>query len=226
MSVKIISIHYGHNGSVAYLQDGKIKCCISEERFNRIKNSTGLPIQALEYIHKKYGTDINYYVLTQKFSWGYNIIKNNNFQSKTYNQGYVNFNQNKKLSIKSKLFSNIKYKRLRNKARKQVVKEKNNFDSQKEMRAFFSKYLNISQDKILHIDHHLTHALSTAWFNNLKHKKTLVFTLDGEGDALCATVNLFNNNNIQILSKSDRMFSLGLLYREVTAFLGMKPDEH
>ena len=36
--MKILSIHYGHNSSIAYTENGKILNILSEERFTRIKN--------------------------------------------------------------------------------------------------------------------------------------------------------------------------------------------
>src|SRR3989339_288018 len=168
----IISIHYGHNASVALMQDGKITFAVSEERFNRIKNSTGFPELSLRYIKDKFASDIDYYVLTQKLPLGYKYLKKSDFKSSAYNSAYS------------------------------------------------------KTEKKISLDHHLCHAHSTLPFLENSKEKTLVFTLDGEGDGLCATVNIFENNEIKTISKINRIHSLGYLYREVTAFMGMKPDEH
>ena len=52
MSKYVIGIHYGHNATVAVAKKGKIIFCQSEERLNRIKNSTGFPTQTLKYVYK------------------------------------------------------------------------------------------------------------------------------------------------------------------------------
>ena len=54
---KFISIHYGHNATVAYSNNGEILSIISEERFSRIKNHTGFPEKALNFILNKYFDD-------------------------------------------------------------------------------------------------------------------------------------------------------------------------
>lgn len=49
--MNIIGINYYHNGSSAVLvKDGFIQSAISEERTNRIKNSSKFPIQAIKLI--------------------------------------------------------------------------------------------------------------------------------------------------------------------------------
>ena len=49
---KFISIHYGHNATVAYSNNGEILSIISEERISRIKNHTGFPEKVKFYIKK------------------------------------------------------------------------------------------------------------------------------------------------------------------------------
>ena len=49
--MNIIGINYYHNGSSAVLvKDGFIQSAISEERINRIKNSSKFPIGAIKLI--------------------------------------------------------------------------------------------------------------------------------------------------------------------------------
>jgi carbamoyltransferase len=79
--------------------------------------------------------------------------------------------------------------------------------------------------KIIFIDHHLAHAFSTC-FNASKSKKTLVFTLDGEGSGLCATVNIWDGMTMKTIARTPKSASLGYLYSVVTMMLGMKPLEH
>ena len=48
--MKILSIHSGHNASVALMIDGKIHCAWQEERFTGIKNQQGFPLNSLKFI--------------------------------------------------------------------------------------------------------------------------------------------------------------------------------
>lgn len=221
-SIKIISIHYGHNASVAYLQNGEVKFCASEERFNRIKNSTGFPILTLNHIWKKYGKEIDYYVINQKYSWGYNFLKKTGFKSVSWSKYY----DNEKTPWKIRLFEKIWAKRMIKKIIKDSKKEGGNKKGFEEMQKYFSNILNVHKEKIIFMHHHMSHAYSTRFFQTPNNEKGLVFTLDGEGDGLSATVNFYQNNKIELISKSSKAFSLGYLYSEVTGFMGMKPSEH
>ena len=75
------------------------------------------------------------------------------------------------------------------------------------------------------IDHHFAHSLAPC-FNLPNNKKTLIFTLDGEGSGTCATVSVFDGKNLRVLSRSRKNASLGYLYAITTIYLGMKPLEH
>lgn len=218
----IISIHFGHNATVALLRDGKVTDCVSEERFNRVKNSTGFPHKALSYIKNKAGENVDYYVFTQKYPWGYNFLKATGFQSIPYNETQPTA---PKIPLRLRLWEKRYYKKNRTALLDSIKKIESNLALKKEMEDYFSGLLKVPKEKILYADHHLTHALSSKFFTK-QDTDTLVFTLDGEGDGLSSTVSLLKNSNIEVLSRSNKAFSLGYLYREVTAFLGMKPDEH
>lgn len=218
----IISIHFGHNATVALMQDGKITDCISEERFNRIKNSTGFPTLALEYIKSKTSSPVDYYVFTQKYPWGYSFLKNNGFKTLPYGG---NVGTAPSIPIRLRLSPSWFYKRIKDEMLSGIEKIEKNTDLKTEMEDYFSNLLQVPKNKILYVDHHLTHALSTKLFEKNQEPR-LIFTLDGEGDGLCATVTESKNGKDITLSKTSKAFSLGYLYREVTAFLGMKPDEH
>lgn len=220
--ITIISIHFGHNATVALLKDGKITDCVSEERFNRIKNSTGFPHKALSYIKNKAGENVDYYVFTQKYPWGYNFLKATGFQSIPYNETQPTA---PKIPLRLRLWQKHYYKKNRDAMLNSVKKIESNLALRDEMENYFSELLQVPKEKILYADHHLTHALSAKFFTK-RDSKNLIFTLDGEGDGLSATVSVLNGNDIEVLSKNNKAFSLGYLYREVTAFLGMKPDEH
>ena len=50
--------------------------------------------------------------------------------------------------------------------------------------------------------------------------------MDGEGDFLSSTVNIYENKNLKKISENSNDVSLGYLYAEVTKYLGLKPFEH
>ena len=60
-----------------------------------------------------------------------------------------------------------------------------------------------------------------------KNEKTLIFTLDGESeDGLCASVNIFDGENLTTVSQSTKLASIGYLYSNATLYLGMRPGQH
>lgn len=223
-SINVVGIHYGHNATVSLLRNGEIMFCLSEERLNRIKNSTGIPFLALEYVKKNFGEEIDYYVMTQRFSWGFKYLKKRGFKSGAYNLYYADTKRT--APWPAKLIPDLWHKYLLYKLPETNHQEEKNEGGRREVKNYFSNLLSAPREKILFFDHHLTHAFSTKFFLERPKKQILIFTLDGEGDGLCATVNILENQQLSVLSKVDRVFSLGYLYKEITAFLGMKPDEH
>lgn len=78
--------------------------------------------------------------------------------------------------------------------------------------------LELGQIKLY--DHHYCHALST--FCKSGFDKSLVVTLDGSGNGLSGTVYVGKGNQLERLKHFPIDKSFGLLYLEVTKFLGMK----
>ena len=48
----ILGLNIGHNATACLLRDGKIISCVSEERFSRIKNHSGIPFKSINWILK------------------------------------------------------------------------------------------------------------------------------------------------------------------------------
>ena len=45
----VLGGYEGHNASSALMIDGKIICASHEERFSKLKNDVGMPIQSMKY---------------------------------------------------------------------------------------------------------------------------------------------------------------------------------
>ncbi|MEM5782670.1 MAG: carbamoyltransferase C-terminal domain-containing protein, partial [Candidatus Aenigmatarchaeota archaeon] len=95
----------------------------------------------------------------------------------------------------------------------------------KKRKKTYSQLLGIDENKIIFVDHHLCHAY-TAFYGSGFKDSFLIFTLDGGGDGLCGTVNIVENGEIKKISEITYLHSLGMLYLEITRYLGMKPLEH
>jgi len=215
----ILGINAGHNATACLLKDGKIIGCVSEERFSRIKNHSGFPTKSVEFLLSNEG------ITSNKID---QVVLDNNFKKNPYSDTKFLEAYTKK-SKKDKFLSwlGYRYPGIFNEYLKKKTpliknrKYKNSFGVRKKI----SDLLKISIDKIMIVDHHVLHALSCC-FNLPKDKKTLIFTLDGEGDGLCATINIFDGKKLKTISRTDKSASLGYLYSIATIYLGMKPLQH
>lgn len=209
--MKIISIHDGHNAAAGYFEDGDFKFALQEERLTKIKNYWGYPLQSLNLIFKKFNLsveDIDYLALNgNHMPVPIDITQlKTNFQS---TQQRTTKSMIKKISRFTPIFTIYKAKR-------------------KEERIKPLLKMGFKKDQIRFIDHHLAHASSayfgSPWWN--KEEKTLILTLDGGGDKLCATISIGQNGKITRISETEDSHSLGNIYSRVTLMLGFTPWEH
>lgn len=218
----ILGLNIGHNATACLLKDGKIISCVSEERFTRIKNHSGVPFNAIKYVldnEKISPKELDYIVLDDH----YGIEPDPKMVDRILN----NFKRKGlKFKIAGKLFYNNPnlhhaYTSLKEILYRRKLRRKN----ADEVRECLRQKLKIDTKKIIFIDHHLAHALSTC-FNLPNNKKTLIFTLDGEGSGYSASVNIFDGKNIRTIARSRKAASIGFLYGNFTICLGMRPLEH
>lgn len=80
--------------------------------------------------------------------------------------------------------------------------------------------------RFLSLEHHLCHAASA--FYASPFDKSLIVTLDEQGDGRTALAAVGEGNQIRVLRSADFPHSLGWLYSQVTALLGFLPhrEEH
>jgi carbamoyltransferase len=83
--------------------------------------------------------------------------------------------------------------------------------------------LGFKDYKFVLVDHHAAHAASAAMTSGFD--KSLCITLDGVGDGLSGTVNIFQDGKIERISQISGRDSLGIMYEHVTHLLGMRELE-
>lgn len=198
----ILGIHDGHNATAALLKDGEIIAAISEERLSRIKNDAGYPKQAIEKVlelSKTTPKDIDYIALATRFLHPKEFYSSWDWYKKSYEEQISDEKDKQQLN---------QYLDKRLRERKRII----------------TNHLNVSEDKIKVVEHHLAHA-SVAYFGS-DLKEPLVLTLDGSGDGVCSTVNLTTNSSLQRIAQTLNGASIGKIYSRITYLLGMKPWEH
>ncbi len=221
----ILGIHDGHLATASLLKDGKIIYCASEERFSKNKNQSGLPVKAiqecLDFANIK-TKDINAVVFAG------NLMPptvNHNNSSSLYTHLYHIL---KPFLTRLRLIS-INYPAVRAAEEilycgaAELIKPLTVRQRTNELLSRFT----FDPKSVYFIDHHLAHAYAPLYSSGLitTNQDLLILTCDGEGDKLCATVNIFHKNELKVVSKTLMTNSLGNLYRSITKFLGMKPLE-
>ena len=225
--MKILSIYPGHCATVAYMKNGEIIDCISEEKFNNVKNSISFPIKSIEWILKKNNLDINEFdkiAIVGKTTVFYdiNIFSDNARSFLPQKEGLIR-----------KIYRFIDYK-IQSRKKDELIKRiqlyiyNKRFEDRK--RYYFSKLSQIlgieDLSKIELVDHHDSHAYAAYYGLKKNDDPALVFTLDGQGDFSCARVYKVEDDHWELLANTWWKYSIGELYSRVTKVLGMKPLEH
>ncbi len=226
----ILGIHTGHNATVALMTDGTIIACASEERFTGKKNYQGYPAKSIEWV-LRFGNissaDLDEVALIGSF--GAPVYVGEEPREKPVlirlmallwkPAGWVR----KSFDSLAYRFSGIRpiglwFYNLSTDIVGTVVAAQERKD--------IAQKLGISQDRVKLYEHHSCHAYTAAWASPYSGQDQLVLTLDGEGDKLCATVNVFRNGRLDRISSTPLGNSIGQVYRNLTRYLGMKEGEH
>lgn len=205
--MKILGIHDGHNAGAALVQDGMVIASVSEERISRVKNDAGYPKKAIEEVLALGNCrpdEIDIIALSSRFMHNRDFYRSWEWYKKGEKEQDIE--QNEDIEIKAGFF------RQRLKERKKQIAE----------------HLSVNQDKIIIVEHHLGHAAAayfgSPWANQAE--EVLIFTMDGSGDGVSATVNIGKAGEIKRIAETKSMASLGKIYSRITYLLGMKPWEH
>jgi carbamoyltransferase len=217
--MKILSIHDGHNSSVAYMEDGEVKFAIQEERLNKIKNSGGFPSLSVEEVLSKFKLNIEQidrfvFVGTEAPFEGVNV------RDKVLEKYGTFFRGNKKSNF-LKVYTYVKkiLKRILKYEKKSSYVENNNF----RLRNLINKGVDVK--KVTFLDHHLCHASSAAYGWG-KNEPFVVITSDSAGDGLSGTVSVFEDGILKRKAVIKAEDSIARIYSLITYYMGMVPMEH
>jgi len=184
---------YHPDASVALLKDGVPVWAAEEERFNRIKHSSGFPKLALKQCLEE--TEISSAAIDAVA-----ISKNpraNFFRKAAF---VLRYNPDFSLVIN------------RLKAFKKATGFKNDF--------FAALHLSPSslKSRFIHVEHHQAHAASAFFVSEFERAAFL--SLDGLGDFSSAMWGLGEKNKLHVMNRVYFPHSAGFLYTAVTQFLG------
>lgn len=207
MHVLGISCYY-HDSAAALIQDGLLVAAAEEERFSRIKHDNGFPHHAIDFCLQQAGIvpeDLDYVVFYEKPLLKFERILLTALA--TFPKSFGTFREASIAWLNEKLWV------------KGTILDK----------------LNLPPDRLLFVEHHLSHAAS-AFFCS-PYKESAILTVDGVGEWTTASIGSGHtywdsdrdpdsrHSAIDLVREIKFPHSLGLLYSAFTAFLGFRVNE-
>ncbi|MFZ2488861.1 MAG: carbamoyltransferase N-terminal domain-containing protein [Anaerolineae bacterium] len=197
-----ISCFY-HDSAAALLADGDLVAAAQEERFSRQKNDYRFPALAVEFCLRQAGIsadDLDYVVFYEKPLPKFERIMMSTLA--TYPRSWKVFRE-----------AMIAW-----------------FDEKLWVKSILMDKIGVPADKILFVEHHLSHAAS-AFFAS-PFEEAAVLTVDGVGEWTTTTLGHATaswqdgtRNRIDLTQELRFPHSLGLLYSAFTAWLGFEVNE-
>ncbi|MDA3819185.1 MAG: hypothetical protein PF590_01730, partial [Candidatus Delongbacteria bacterium] len=193
--MKILGISsYYHDSSACIISDGQLVAAVQEERFDRIKNSSGLPVQSINFCVQEANigfSDIDLIAYYEKpYSKFQRIIQD---YVEKFPLSYGSFLRNMPFWLQDRLILPL------------VLKKE--FAYKRE---------------IVFIPHHYSHAASSFFLSPFS--KAGIITADGVGELESTCYGEGNGNKIKLHKQINYPNSLGLLYTAITTFLGFKAN--
>lgn len=207
MYVLGISCYY-HDSAAALIEDGVLVAAAEEERFSRIKHDNGFPHHAIDFCLQQAGIkpqDLDYVVFYEKPLLKFERILMTALS--TFPKSWGTFREASIAWLNEKLW----------------------------VKGTILHQLDLPADKLLFVEHHLSHAAS-AFFCS-PYDDAAILTVDGVGEWTTASLGrgtaFWENdadasqrsNSIDLFREIKFPHSLGLLYSAFTAFLGFRVNE-
>ena len=221
MNILGLSFYY-HDSAAALLMDGDLVAAAEEERFSRIKHDHDFPQLAIDFCLKMGGLtihDVDYVVFYEKPLVKFERILMTLLG--TYPHSWKTFSE-----------AMVNY-----------------FDKKLWIKTILHERLGINENKLLFVDHHLSHA-AAAFFAS-PFEEAAILTIDGVGEWTTASMGYgrawwqkpfhsqsknaldthppekpaYDKNEIFLTHEHRFPHSLGLLYSAFTAFLGFQVNE-
>ncbi len=217
----VLGIHYGHDSTLALIKNGVFVEAMSEERLSRQKKHMGFPHKSLEYIKKKYSISSfkNVVVVGENPAWDGYVFSTEEDNKAIRKEGTRHTKDFlRAIGFKFPILGKVI-------AVRDALLEKS---SVRGVGPRVDEYLHdIFPDATIHrISHHFAHAWATVPFMEDTNKKQLVLTLDGAGDSLSGSINMYENGILKQLHTIPMSASIGLLYCAIVDILGMARNEH
>jgi carbamoyltransferase len=206
------------------MQDGKVVGLLSQEKIDNVKNSADFPSGAIDALLVQCGIardDIDEIAIAglaiyPKYCYDFLFEDKNSSASllARISKAAERSVFGKLLPFLFTLARSFRRKRMEDEGRKYLV--------------MMLKEAGLSAVPVTYIEHHTCHARSAYHGLSSGDEPALIFTADGSGDKLSATVTVAGGGRWERIAATSADASLGGLYANTTRFLGMKilEDEH
>ena len=187
----------GHESAACLIKDGKVIAAAEEERFNRIKHSTGFPKLAMKWCMDYAGISI-------------------------YDVDYVTSPIDPWVGLPHIIWHFIRYFPKTLKLAEE--RKESGYMSYFKEKELVYKYANANQKeckfKFIPVEHHIAHAASA--FLVSPFKEAAILTVDAVGEWASTMLSYGNGTEIKKLKEIDFPHSLGFLYQAFTDYLGFE----
>ena len=196
--MRVLGIHDGHNASACLYEDGQMVAAIQEERLRRIKNWSGMPLGAVDFVLHAAGLQ------PEQVDW----VALNGYHSGTPQSRDQLMDEYRRVNDLGMVF-----KRKFRRATRAVSKSIGLFEpirqrlQSERIRSLLA--LGIPAERAMYVEHHTAHA-SAAYYGWANFSDdVLVLTADGSGDGICATVSIGRRGKLERLHQIPMAHSIG-----------------
>ncbi len=223
--MKALALHLGHNATAAIMDDGAILGVLSQEKIDGIKNSAAFPIGAAQALCDQAGwtlSDVDNVVLSSRQIYRPDAFATITDRKRRY------YSTNPLVAAARWLERGVgrlipaPFDSARAHLRRRQLAAGDAYVTE------CLRAAGLDRKMVMRFDHHLCHARAAYHcYPTPKDAAVLVFTLDGEGDGISATVSKVTPDGIWTrLAETPAHDSLGWIYSATTRFLGMRILEH
>ena len=220
----VLGLGRTHCATACLLVDGQVVACVSEERFNRKKNSESFPAQAIEFVLGEAGIGVGDLHLAVYPYAGLDLLTR-------YRSLVAPSKWNPVTALANQVAFRVPalerplqwaYYTLYHEVLPRLFQSSNP--------TMYSEpaAIGMPADIITAADHHTCHSYA-AYFGfarDLRSRDTLILSHDAEGDGLGAVVATMRDDRFQRIATTPSRNSLATLYGLTTRYLGMKMNEH
>ena len=214
--MNILGIWDGHDAGACIVSGEKILVAINEERITKRKLDVGFPKESIKACLKYANlrpSDISAVAASTS-----DFAKTLTRYLPALKDNYYLFRRRKTgMPLLQDLRRGFKY-RITEIGASKITKKLSEMNIRKQL-----VKLGFRNFRLHIVEHHLAHAASAAYTSGFN--KSLVITLDGIGDGLSGTVNIFDNGKIERISSISGRDSLGIFYEQATSLLNMRELE-